>query len=71
MRRNDRVALTKKPGSSADIAALDLAIKEMESEVLKLWEKMISKHEDAVSAEENLLKQCRKLEEAQEAFHNP
>lgn len=71
MRRNDRAALTKKPGSSADIAALDLAIKEMESEVLKLWEKTISRHEDAVSAEEHLLKQCRKLEEGQEAFHNP
>ncbi|HSQ76034.1 MAG TPA: hypothetical protein VLT13_10780 [Bacteroidota bacterium] len=71
MRRTDRAGLAKKPGSAADVAALDLAIKEMEDAVLKLSEKMISRHEDAVAEEEDLLGHRRKLADAQNTFHNP
>jgi chromosome segregation ATPase len=68
-KRSDRVDIAKKPGSSADLAAIDLAIKRMESEVLERWEKALKKHEDSVSEEQDLLSLLNKLAEAQDAYH--
>lgn len=70
-KRSDRLVLAKKPGSSADLAAMDLVIKEMESQVMELWEKALSKHEDRVSEEQEYLDLIRKHANAQEAFHAP
>jgi chromosome segregation ATPase len=68
-KRGERVELAKKPGSAADIAAMDLAIKKLEDEVLDRWKKALKKHENSVSEEQDLLSLLRKLEEAQESFH--
>ena len=68
-RRNDRVELAKKPGSAANLAAMDLAIKDLEDEVLDRWEKALKKHKDSISEEQDLVDLLRKLAEAQAEFH--
>jgi len=70
-RRNDRVELAKKPGSAANIAAMDLAIKDLEDEVMNRWEKALKKHKDSISEEQDLLDLLKKLADAQAEFHNP
>jgi hypothetical protein len=70
-KRNDRAELAKKKGSASDLAAVDLAIKGMEEEVLDAWEKSLKRHDDAVSAEQDYVKLLRKHSEAQEKFNNP
>ncbi len=70
-KRNDRAELSKKKASSADRGELDLAIKQMESEVLERWDKMLKKHEDSVSEEQDYIGLLKKLADTQDAFHNP
>jgi hypothetical protein len=70
-KRSERADLARKPGSTADLAIADRAIKELEAGVLERWEKSLSKHERCVSEEQDLLGLLRKLKEAQEAFHTP
>jgi hypothetical protein len=70
-KRNDRTEIAKKSGSAADLAALDLVIKEMEGQGIKRWKKALDKHEDAVSKEQDYLDLIKKFAEAQEAFHAP
>ena len=70
-KRSDRAVLAKRPGSSADCAAMDLVIKEMEKQVMELWDKALNKHEDCVSEEQEYLELIRKHANAQEAFRAP
>ena len=70
-KRNDRAELFKKKSSPADLRAMDLSIKEMESEVLERWDKMLKKHEDSVSEEQDYMNLLKKLADAQDAFHTP
>lgn len=70
-KRSDRAELARKKGSTSDLAAIDLAVKLMEDQVMESWEKALKKHDDAVSEEEDYLKMLMKHAEAQEAFHNP
>ncbi len=70
-KRSDRVDIAKKPGSSTDLAAIDLAIKRMEVEVLERWEKALKKHDESVSEEQDFLGLLNKLAEAQDAFRAP
>jgi len=70
-KRNDRAELSKKKGSPADLAAMDLAIKEMESEVMERWDQMLTKHDDSVSEEQDYVGLLKKLAEAQDSFHTP
>jgi chromosome segregation ATPase len=68
-KKNDRAEVAKKPGSAADLAALDRIIKELEDDVLERWGKALKKHEDSVSEEQDLLGLIKKLAEAQDSFH--
>ena len=69
-KRSDRADVAKKPGATADLAAMDLAIKRMEGEVLERWKKALKKHDDSVSEDQDLLGLLKKLAEAQDAFHD-
>jgi chromosome segregation ATPase len=68
-KRSDRAEVAKKPGSAADLAALDRIIKELEDDVLERWGKALKKHDDSVSEEQDLRGLIKKLAEAQESFH--
>ena len=50
------VDLAKRPGSATDLApTMDLALKDLEDEVLERWEKAIKKHKDSLSEDQDLL----------------
>ena len=70
-KRTERAGVAKKPISAADIAAMDLALNNLESDALERWEKTLDKHDDSVSEEKDLLKLLKKLAEAQTTFHAP
>jgi hypothetical protein len=70
-KRSDRAEIAKKPGSSADLVAIDLVIKEMEGQAMERWKNALAKQEDAVSEEQDYLDLVKKHAEAQEAFHAP
>jgi hypothetical protein len=68
-KRLDRADLAKKPGSAADLAAMDTAIKDLEGEVLDRWETALKKHAASVSEERDFVSLLRKLADAQAEFH--
>jgi chromosome segregation ATPase len=70
-KRTERAGVAKKPVSGTDIAAMDLALNNLEGDVLERWEKALDKHDDSVSEEKDLLKLLKKLAEAQTTFHAP
>jgi chromosome segregation ATPase len=70
-KRNERAALAKKSSAANDLAAMDQAITELEGNALEGWEKALKKHDDSVSAEQDLVSRLKKLAEAQAEFHTP
>ncbi|MCC6397855.1 MAG: hypothetical protein IT282_12625 [Bacteroidetes bacterium] len=68
---SERDAFAKKPSSAADLAAADIILKKLETELLQQWEKALDLHEESVSADQDLLSLSKRLGEAQAAFHAP